>query len=46
MSTAVHEEMLRYVMTKSDDPEVRARQRLIAKVYVDMTPEVRDELVD
>jgi hypothetical protein len=33
-------------MTKSDDPEVRARQRLIAKVYVDMTPEVRDELVE
>jgi len=44
MSTAVHEELLRFVLTKSEDPEVKARQKLIAKVYVDMTPEVKDEL--
>ena len=35
MSTAVHEELLRYVMTKTDDPDIRARQRLMAKVVVD-----------
>jgi len=44
MSTAVHEELLRFVLTKSEDPEVQARQKLVAKVYVDMTPEVKAEV--
>jgi hypothetical protein len=44
MSIAVHEELLRFVLTKSEDPEVKERQKLIAKVYVDMTPEVKDEM--
>ena len=44
MSAAVHEELLRFVLTRSEDPEVKARQKLIAKVYVDMTPEVKAEV--
>jgi hypothetical protein len=38
MSNTVHEEMLRFVMTKTEDPEVRARQELFLKVYVDVMP--------
>jgi len=39
-----HHELLRFVLTKTEDPEVKARQKLVAKVYVDMTPEVKDEI--
>jgi hypothetical protein len=45
MSIAVHKELLRFVLEKTDDPEIRARQVRTAEVYVDMTPEVRDRLV-
>src|SRR5688572_9320984 len=41
MSTAVHEELIRFLMTKTDDPEVKARQMLLGKLYYDMTPEVQ-----
>jgi hypothetical protein len=44
MSIAVHEELLRFVLTKSEDPEIKARQKLIAKVYIDMTPEAKAEV--
>jgi hypothetical protein len=44
MSIAVHEELLRFVLMKTEDPEIKARQKLIAKVYVDMTPEVKAEM--
>jgi hypothetical protein len=44
MSTSVREELLRYI-PQTDDPEIRARQRHITRVMVDLNPEVRDELV-
>jgi hypothetical protein len=46
MSTAVYDEMLRYMLAKTDDPEVRARQKLMGRVCLEMTPELSDELVD
>lgn len=45
MSAAVLDEMLRFVVTKTDDPEIKARQKRMVKVLVDATPEARDELV-
>ena len=44
MSAAVHEELLRFVMTKTDDPEVQARQRLFLRVYAEMNPELMAEV--
>lgn len=40
MSMAAHERLLHFVLTKSEDPEIQARQKLIARVYIEMTPEV------
>jgi hypothetical protein len=45
MSLAAHEELFRFVMTKTEDPEVKARQMLFLKLYVDMIPEVKAEVV-
>jgi hypothetical protein len=42
MSTTVREELLRYI-PQTDDPGVRERQRHVAKVLVDMNPDLRDE---
>jgi hypothetical protein len=44
MSTSVREELLRYI-PQTDDPEIRARQRHITEVLVDLNPEVRNKLV-
>jgi hypothetical protein len=38
MSTTLSEEMLR-ILTTSEDPEVRAKQRLAAEVFVEAYPE-------
>lgn len=43
MSMAVHQELLRFVLTKTDDPDVSARQKLIAKTYIEMEPELLEE---
>jgi len=45
MSTAMYEELLRFLLTKSEDPEVKARQKLIGKVLLDIVPEVKAELM-
>ena len=45
MSTTAHEDLRRYVFPKTDDPVVRARQRMIAEWAVESSPEMRDELV-
>jgi Trp operon repressor len=44
MSMAFHEELFRFLMTKSEDPDVKARQALFRKLYVDMSPEVQAEV--
>ena len=45
MSTAAHEDLQSYVFPKTDDPEVRARQRMIARWAMEASPETREELV-
>jgi hypothetical protein len=43
MSTSLREEMLRFV-PRTDDPEIRARQKHVARVLLDMDPELREEV--
>jgi len=45
MSTAAHEDLRSYVFPKTDDPVIRARQRMIAEWAVESSPEMRDKLV-
>ena len=45
MSTAAHEDLKSYVFPKTDDPVIRARQRMIAEWAVESSPEMRDKLV-
>jgi hypothetical protein len=45
MSPAVRDELMRY-FPKSDDPEVRERQRHIARVLLEQNPEVGQTLVE
>jgi len=45
MSTAAHEDLRNYVFPKTDDPVIRARQRMIAEWAVESSPEMRDKLV-
>jgi len=44
MSPDLREEMLRYV-PRTDDPEIRKRQRHVAEVIIDMNPDLRDPWV-
>jgi hypothetical protein len=46
MTAAVYDEMLRFVVTKSDDPVINERKRRMVRVLVDTTPEVRQELAN
>jgi hypothetical protein len=46
MSTAAHDDLRSYVFPKTDDPVVRARQRMIAEWAVESSPEMREELVE
>lgn len=43
MSNSAREDILRYV-PQTDDPEIRARQRHVARVLLDIDPELRDEV--
>jgi hypothetical protein len=45
MSTAVYDELIRWVSTPSEDPETKARKRRAVQIFVETTPEVRDEFV-
>jgi hypothetical protein len=45
MSTSAQEDLESYVFPKTDDPVVRARQRMIAEWAVESSPEMRDKLV-
>jgi hypothetical protein len=45
MPSSLREEMMRYV-PRTDDPEIRARQRHVARVLLDMDPELRAEVVE
>ena len=46
MSSAAHEDLKSYVFPKTDDPVIRARQRMIAEWAVESSPEMREKLVD
>jgi hypothetical protein len=46
MSSAAHEDLRSYVFPKTDDPVIRARQRMIAEWAVESSPEMREKLVD
>jgi hypothetical protein len=46
MSTAAHQDLQRYVFLKTDDPEIRARQRMIIEWGLDASPEIREELTE
>lgn len=46
MPMPVQDEVLRYLGMVATDPEVRARQRYVARRLVEMTPEVRDEILE
>ena len=43
MSPDLREEMMRYV-PRTDEPEIRARQRHMAKIVLDMNPDLRREV--
>src|SRR5512140_1503442 len=45
MSSSAQEDLRSYVFPKTDDPVVRARQRMIAEWAVESSPEMRDKLV-
>jgi hypothetical protein len=45
MSTAVHDELLRFALEKPEDEAMRARQELTARVYLELTPKVKAEAV-
>ena len=44
MSTAAHEDLQRYVFTKTDDPEIRARQRRLIEWGLETVPEAREKV--
>lgn len=46
MSLPVQEEILRYMVPLTDDPEIRARQRHMARFLAERLPEVREGFVD
>jgi len=39
MSMTAHEELLRFVLTKSEDPDIKERQKLIARVWAETIPQ-------
>jgi hypothetical protein len=43
MSTSVRDEILRYV-PRTDDPEIRARQRHVAQVLLEIDPELQEQV--
>jgi hypothetical protein len=45
MSTAAQEDLRSYVFPKTDDPVIRARQRMIAEWAMESAPEMREKLV-
>ncbi len=44
MSTAAQDDLRKYVFAKTDDPEVRARQRMIIEWGLEASPETREKL--
>ncbi len=46
MSAAVYNELIRWISTKTDDPVMNERKRHAVRVFVEKTPEIRDELVN
>jgi hypothetical protein len=46
MSTAARDDLRSYTFPKTDDPVIRARQRMIAEWALEATPELREEVVE
>jgi len=46
VSNAAHEDLQSYVFPKTDDPVIKARQRMIAEWALEASPETREKLVD
>jgi hypothetical protein len=46
MSNAVYDELLRFGVTKTDDPVLEARRRRMVRVLLDTEPEVKEEIRD
>jgi hypothetical protein len=46
MSSAAHEDLRRYVFANTDDPEIRARQGMIAEWALEASPETRETLTE
>jgi hypothetical protein len=46
MSVAVYDELIRWVSTRTEDPEMNARKRRAVRIFLETTPEVRGELLD
>jgi hypothetical protein len=44
MSTAARDDLRSYTFPKTDDPVIRARQRMIAEWALEATPEVRENI--
>ena len=44
MSTDAYEDLRHFAFTKTDDPEIRARQAMIAEWAVEASPVVREKL--
>jgi hypothetical protein len=45
MSTATYEDLHSFTFTKTDDPEIRARQGMIAEWALAASPETREKVV-
>ena len=44
MTDAVYDELLRFGVTKTDDPVIEARKKRMVRVLLDTTPDVKEEL--
>jgi hypothetical protein len=46
MSAATYEDLSNFTIVKTDDPEVRARRRMILRRFLEVLPEAREELIE
>jgi len=46
MPIAIHEEIFRFLTTKTDDPEIRARQKRMGELWLETMPEVTSEVFE
>jgi hypothetical protein len=46
MSVATYEDLSNFTIVKTDDPEVRARRRMMLRRVLEVLPEAREELIE